>query len=84
VSGHSGRCFRATRRTKRRKELQGKRWDYPVRWKAPLALRPFLNAEHSNTRTVQHAAFAHAVAKYAQHQRMTGGKDIIRGAARGR
>lgn len=42
MGAHTGRCFRDTRRTRRRKLSQGKTWDYPIRRKAPLALRPFL------------------------------------------
>lgn len=80
MSGHSGRCFRAWRRTKARKTRQGQPWERPIRQKVPLALRPFLNAERSQ----KHAgpeAMASAILRYAQHQTMIGAPR--RGGARG-
>lgn len=77
MSGHSGRCFRAWRKTRARKLRQRKPWD---RQKVPLAFRPFLNAERSQ----KHAgpeAMASAIARYAQHQMMIGAPR--RGTARG-
>ena len=82
MSGHSGRCFRAWRRTVARKARQGQRWDRPIRQKVPLALRPFLTAAvGSNQKHAGMEAMSHAIARYAEHQTMIGAPR--RGGARG-
>ena len=80
MAGHSGRCFRAWRKTRARKLRQGRPWERPIRQKVPLALRPFLNAERSQKHAGA-AAMANAIARYAQHQAMIGAPR--RGVARG-
>lgn len=50
MAAHTGRCFRATRRTKLRKARQGKSWLYPIRHKAPAALRAFLGTADRSQR----------------------------------
>ena len=72
MSAHSGRCFRSWRRTAARKLKQGQPWDFPVRQKVPLALRPFLTAESGRQRHAGAAAMNLAVARHAQHQAMIG------------
>jgi hypothetical protein len=83
MSGHSGRCFRAWRRTKARKTRQGQPWERPIRQKVPLALRPFLTMAlgGSNQRHAGADAMASAISRYAQHQTMIGAPR--RGGARG-
>jgi hypothetical protein len=80
MSAHTGRCFRAWRRTVARKSAQGQPWERPIRQKVPLALRPFLNAERSQ-RHAGPEAMASAILRYAQHQTMIG--TPRRGGARG-
>jgi hypothetical protein len=80
MSAHTGRCFRAWRRTVARKAAQGQPWERSIRQKVPLALRPFLNAERSQKHAGA-AAMANAIARYAQHQMMIGAPR--RGGARG-
>lgn len=79
---HKGRCFRSARATRRRKEARGESYDYPVRWKVPAALRPFLTG-NSNQLRARHDIFGAAIAAYAKHQQLTGqGAPIrARGAA---
>lgn len=71
---HSGRCFRAHKRTKARKLRQGKTWDQPVRWKVPLALRPFLNITPGspNQRMAGFDLFARTIEAYNKHRDLTG------------
>jgi hypothetical protein len=73
MSAHTGRCFRAWRRTTLRKLKQGTRWEYPIRQKVPLALRPFM-AHIEGGRQVRANAnvMKLAITKYAQHQAMVG------------
>lgn len=82
MSAHTGRCFRAWRRTKARKTRQGQSWDRPIRQKVPLALRPFLaSAVGSNQKHAGGDAMASAILRYAEHQTMIGAPR--RGGARG-
>lgn len=80
--GHSGRCFRSFRRTQRRKESQGERYDFPVRWKVPVAIRPFLRGAKGQRRA-QHDQFGLAIAGYAKHQQLTGKGPPVRAAGHG-
>ena len=82
MAAHTGRCFRAWRRTKARKARQGQPWDRPIRQKVPLALRPFLTGAVGSIQ--KHAgmeAMGHAIARYVEHQKMVGAPR--RGGARG-
>ena len=82
MSAHTGRCFRAWRRTKARKLRQGQPWGRSIRQKVPLALRPFLAGAVGSVQ--KHAggdAMASAILRYAQHQTMIGAPR--RGVARG-
>ncbi len=81
MSGHSGRCFRQWRATRKRKLAQGLSWDFPVRQKVPLALRPFLTASGVNQRHAGADALALAISRYAQHNTMVG--KPVRHQARG-
>ena len=82
MSGHSGRCFRAWRKTRARKTRQGLPWDRPIRQKVPLALRPFLvGAAGSIQKHAGAEAMASAIFRYSQHQTMIGAPR--RGVARG-
>jgi len=42
MSAHTGRCFRAWKRTKQRKFKQGVPWNFPIRHKVPQSLQPFM------------------------------------------
>ncbi len=81
---HTGRCFRSMRRTKRRKEAQGGSYDFPIRWKVPAAIRPFLTG-NSNQLRARHDQMGQAIAGYARHQQLTGIGAPVRaaGSARG-
>jgi hypothetical protein len=83
MSAHTGRCFRAWRRTKARKTRQGQPWDRPIRQKVPLALRPFLTAAlgSSNQKHAGAGAMASAIYRFAQHQTLIGA--ARRGGSRG-
>ena len=82
MRAHTGRCFRAWRRTKARKTRQGLPWDRPIRQKVPLALRPFLvGAAGSIQKHAGAEAMASAISRYAQHQMLIGAPR--RGGARG-
>lgn len=75
---HSGRCFRSKRSTIARKKRQGVEYDpHPIRWKVPLALRPFLSGPISQMRA-QHDQFAVAIGRYNQHREATGKGPAIR------
>lgn len=82
MGAHSGRCFRQWRRTKARKARQGKPWEFPIRQKVPLALRPFLNATSGSQVRAGQMQMQQAILRYAQHQSMVGG--IQKHSARGR
>lgn len=87
---HSGRCFRASRATKARKLRQGKTWERPIRWKVPLALRPFLNITPGspNQRMATFDIFALCIEAHNKHRELTGkgprivadGGDVVAGA----
>lgn len=77
---HTGRCFRAWRRTKARKARQGESWTFPIRRKVPLALRPFLTGD-GRQKSAGTNAMTLAITRYAQHQAMVG--TPRRGGARG-
>jgi hypothetical protein len=82
MSAHTGRCFRAWRRLKARRERQGAPPPvFPIRQKVPLALRPFLTGDGRQTR-VDAQGMANAIARYAQHQTAVG--KIQKASARGR
>lgn len=66
--GHKGRCFRQHRRAVERK---GDEAQHPIRWKVPLAIRPFLNGA-KNQRRARHDEFGLAIARYVKHQQATG------------
>lgn len=69
---HKGSCFRAKRRTVARKKRQGVAYDpHPIRYKVPLALRPFLSGPMNQMRA-QHDQFAVAIGRYEQHRIATG------------
>ena len=78
MGAHRGRCFRAWRRTKARKQAQGTAWTFPIRQKVPLALRPFLTGPGKKAGA---NAMTLAITRYAQHQAMIGAPR--RGGARG-
>jgi len=78
MSAHAGRCFRAWRRAVARKFRQGKPWDFPIRQKVPLTLRPFL--EHIG-RSATKEAFSTAMHRLAMAQKPPA---FRRAAARGR
>ncbi len=80
MGAHRGRCFRAWRRTKARKQAQGIAWTFPIRQKVPLALRPFLTGDGRQKSAVA-GAMTLAITRYAQHQAMIGAPR--RGGARG-
>lgn len=82
MSAHKGRCFRAWRGTVRRKRAQGLDWQYPIRQKVPLALRPFLAAESSRQLRAGANAMSLAITRYTEHQIRVGGAQ--KRAARGR
>lgn len=65
--GHKGSCFRQRRRTKVRKESQGKRFDYAIRYKLPLALMPFLFGAFANQRRAQVDQMGLAIQRYNEH-----------------
>lgn len=64
MGAHTGRCFRATRRTRQRKIRQGEQWDYPIRRKAPLALRPFLTLTARGQRYAAPQLIQQAIGRY--------------------
>ena len=78
MSAHTGRCFRAWRQTKGRKARQGKPWDFPIRQRVPLALRPFLTG-NVGQRNAGADAMKLAIMRYAQHQTMIGKHAAARG-----
>lgn len=81
---HTGRCFRATRRTKLRKLRQGADFNaHPIRYKVPLALRPFLTATPGSKNQVraQFDAMALAIVRYNEHRDLTGKGAAIRAAS---
>lgn len=83
--GHSGRCFRSFRRTKARKERQGAEpYEFPIRYKVPLAIRPFLANAAKNQCRAQHEQMGLAIARYAEHQRLTGKGPKVRAAGQAR
>ena len=84
MSAHTGRCFRAWRRTKARKQAQGLAWNFPIRQKVPLALRPFLTGE-GRQKSASRNAMTLAISRYAEHQTMIGKQveTMRRGTARG-
>ena len=81
MAGHSGRCFRAFRRTKKRYTAQGRPndWSRPIRQKVPRALRAFVNASASNQKRVSGTEMKLAIIRSMQHQARVGHH-----AARGR
>jgi hypothetical protein len=82
MAAHTGRCFRALRRTKGRKARQGGSYDFPIRHKVPLAIRAFLVGD-LRQRHAGADAMNIAMAGFAKHQMMVGGK-VGQHAARGR
>lgn len=72
MSAHTGRCFRAWRRTVARKETQGVTWAIPIRNKVPLALRTFLSAAGDRQRHAGPEQMKLAIVRYAQHNAMVG------------
>lgn len=70
--GHKGSCFRQRRRTKVRKEAQGKRFDYPIRYKLPLALMPFLFQGRDGQRRAQFDQMGSAIQRYNEHAAKVG------------
>lgn len=84
MGAHTGRCFRAWRRTKARKQAQGIEWTFPIRQKVPLALRPFLTGE-GRQKSAGTNAMNLAITRYAEHQTMIGKQveAMRRGTARG-
>ena len=82
MGAHSGRCFRAWRRTKVRKARQGLPWDYPIRQKVPQALRAFLATGDARQQRVGAQGMANAIARYAQHQTLIG--KVHKASPRGR
>lgn len=81
--GHKGRCFRSHRRTIERKAEQGERFDYPIRYKVPQVISFFLSGGQKNQRRAQHDQFGLAIARYAEHQRLTGKGPAVRAAGQG-
>jgi hypothetical protein len=90
---HAGRCFRAKRETTERKRRQEARKlrdgvafvayePHPIRWKVPLALKPFLtgNANQNRARMEQ---FGTAIVRYNQFRAMTGKGARIKAAPSG-
>lgn len=69
MSAHTGRCFRAWKRTTARKFRQGVPWHFPIRQKVPLILRPFLlgPGRHAGAGEMKNA-----IMRYAQHKAMVG------------
>lgn len=84
MGAHSGRCFRAWRRTKVRKARQGLPWDYPIRQKVPQAprARAFLATGEARQQRVGAQGMANAIARYAQHQTLIG--KVQKASSRGR
>lgn len=77
--GHKGRCFRSHRRTLARK---GSEANYPIRYKVPQVISFFLMGAQKNQRRAQQDQFGLAIAKYAEHQRLTGQGPKVRAAGR--
>jgi hypothetical protein len=78
MGAHTGRCFRALRRTKRRKVQQGESFQTAaIRQRVPLALRPFL-AGPSRQKSAGLDVMNTAIALYAAARTRVG-----RRAARG-
>lgn len=70
--GHKGRCFRQRRRTKARKESKGERFDYPIRYKVPRALMPFLFGAFANQVRAQFEQMGQAIRRYNDHAAKVG------------
>lgn len=69
---HKGRCFRSMRRTVARKARQGKPYEpHPVRWRVPQAIAAFLTGPAKQLRA-GYEQMGLAIARYAQHQQLTG------------
>lgn len=75
---HTGRCFRSARRTRVRKEAQGKTYDFPIRYKVPVALRPFLANAAKGQHRAQFDQMATAIVGYNKHRALTGQGAAIR------
>jgi hypothetical protein len=69
MAAHTGRCFRAWRRTTARKYRQGVSWTFPIRQKVPLALRPFFSGPGRHAGAME---MKNAIIRYAQHNAMVG------------
>lgn len=85
MGAHRGRCFRSIRRTVKRKYEQGEEYDpFPMRWKVPAAIAPFLQGVKGQSRA-RHDQMGEAIARYAQHHKLTGKGAPVRavGQARG-
>lgn len=77
MAAHTGRCFRAFRRTKQRLEKQGREWAWPIRQKVPQALQQFVG--HIGRRTTPDIMRG-AILRHVAHVNKIKGH----GAARGR
>lgn len=77
MGAHTGRCFRALRRTKKCGT-----YHFPIRQKVPLVLRAFLSGGDARQQRAGASLMNLAIAQYAQHQIMVG--NTSKHAARGR
>lgn len=74
MGAHTGRCFRATRRTKLRKAKKGELYPaVPIRYKVPTAIRAFLAQVTGGQRRAVFSRMADAILRYNDHQIKVGG-----------
>lgn len=79
---HRGRCFRANRRTARRKAKQVHEEAYvahPIRWKVPEAIGAFLFGAANQVRA-RFGQMASAIVRYRDWQEKTGKGAPVRAA----
>lgn len=81
--GHKGRCFRQHRRAVERHAERGETYGYPIRYKVPQIISFFLSQGQKGQKRAQEQQMGLAIARYAEHQRLTGKGPMVRAAGHG-